>query len=136
MKKNGIRGDCPAADLQTFRQDLQSLVGKFAQDENHYLFRGYPEAQGFIDFLNPYERDVIVVLSPETSFLHDYNFRVNGSTELFVEIKKASWVPLDVVKTILQVKTYAWSTKEVSYDILGPVLCCPKAVKMPEIEKW
>ncbi len=122
------------ADLQSFKQDIQSLVRKFEQDKNHYLQKGYPEAQVRIDFLNPFfdalgwdienkahkpphERDVIVELSPETSLRPDYNFRINGSTKFFVEAK-APWVPLDDVNHIMQAKTYAWSTKEVSFVIL------------------
>jgi type I restriction-modification system DNA methylase subunit len=121
-------------DLQSFKQDVQSLVGKFEQDKNHYLQKGYPEAQVRIDFLNPFfdalgwdienkahkpphERDVIVELSPETSLRPDYNFRINGNTKFFVEAK-APWVPLDDVNHIMQAKTYAWSTKEVSFVIL------------------
>ena len=122
------------ADLQSFRQDIESLVRKFDQDKNHYLQKGYPEAQVRIDFLNPFfdalgwdienkahkpphERDVIVELSPETSLRPDYNFRINGSTKFFVEAK-APWVPLDDVNHIMQAKTYAWSTKEVQFVIL------------------
>ena len=90
------------ADLQSFKQDVQSLVRKFEQDKNHYLQKGYPEAQVRIDFLNPFfdalgwdienkahkpphERDVIVELSPETSLRPDYNFRINGNTKFFIE---------------------------------------------------
>ena len=98
------------ADLQSFKQDIQSLVSKFGQDKNHYLQKGYPEAQVRIDFLNPFfdalgwdienkahkpphERDVIVEFSPETSLRPDYNFRINGNTKFFVAAK-APWVPL------------------------------------------
>jgi len=87
------------ADLNTFRENLRSLVSKFEQDKNHYLQKGYPEAQVRIDFLNPvfealgwdienkahkppHERDVIVELSPKTSLRPDYNFRINGATKL------------------------------------------------------
>jgi hypothetical protein len=85
------------ADLQSFKQNIQSLVRKFEQDKNHYLQKGYPEAQVRIDFLNPFfdalgwdienkdhkpphERDVIIELSPETSSRPDFNFRINGNT--------------------------------------------------------
>ncbi len=122
------------ADIDSFREKLRSLVSKFEQDKNHYLQKGYPEAQVRIDFLNPFfdalgwdienkahkpphDRDVIVELSPETSLRPDYNFRINGSTKLFVEAK-APWVPLDDVNHIMQAKTYAWSTKEVQFVIL------------------
>jgi len=117
------------ADLRSFKQDIQSLVSKFGQDKNHYLQKGYPEAQVRIDFLNPFfdalgwdienkahkpphERDVIVELSPETSLRPDYNFRINGSTKFFVEAK-APWVPLDDVNNIMQAKTCEWLTKNV-----------------------
>jgi type I restriction-modification system DNA methylase subunit len=122
------------ADLQSFRNDVKSLVRKFEQDKNHYLQKGYPEAQVRLDFLNPFfealgwdienkahkpphERDVIVELSPETSLRPDYNFRINGNTRFFVEAKAPS-VPLDDVNHIMQAKTYAWSTKEVFFVIL------------------
>jgi type I restriction-modification system DNA methylase subunit len=122
------------ADIHSFRKDIQSLVEKFEQDKNHYLSKGYPEAQVRIDFLNPFfealgwdienkahkpphERDVIVELSPETTLRPDYNFRINGTTKFFVEAK-APWVPLDDVNNIMQAKTYAWSTKEVSFVVL------------------
>lgn len=122
------------ADLQSFRKDVEALVRKFEQDKHHYLAKGYPEAQVRIDFLNPFfaalgwdientahkpphERDVIVELSPETSLRPDYNFRINGNTKFFVEAK-APWVPLDDVNHIMQAKTYAWSTKEVSFVVL------------------
>jgi type I restriction-modification system DNA methylase subunit len=121
-------------DIHSFTKDIQSLVRKFEQDKNHYLQKGYNEAQVRIDFLNPFfqalgwdienkahkppqERDVIVELSPETSLRPDYNFRINGNTKFFVEAK-APWVPLDDVNHIMQAKTYAWSTKEVSFVIL------------------
>ena len=122
------------ADIDSFREKLRSLVSKFEQDKNHYLQKDYPEAQVRIDFLNPFfdalgwdienkthkpphDRDVIVELSPETSLRPDYNFRINGNTKFFVEAK-APWVPLDDVNHIMQAKTYAWSTKEVSFVIL------------------
>ena len=117
------------ADIHTFREALRSLATKFDKDKNHYLQKGYPEAQVRIDFLNPlfealgwdienkaqkppHERDVIVELSPETTRRPDYNFRISGATKFFVEAK-APWLPLDDVSNIMQAKTYAWSTKEI-----------------------
>ena len=98
------------ADLRSFKQDIQSLVSVFEQDKNHYLQKGYPEAQVRIDLLNPFfdalawniedtahqsphERDVIVELTPETSLQPDYNLRINGNTKFFVEAKRrgCSW---------------------------------------------
>ncbi len=122
------------ADIHTFREALRSLATKFDKDKNHYLQKGYPEAQVRIDFLNPlfealgwdienkaqkppHERDVIVELHAETSKRPDYNFRINGATKFFVEAKAPS-VALDDVNHILQAKSYAWSTKEVYFVIL------------------
>ena len=122
------------SDIDSFREKLQTLVTKFEKDKPHYLSKGYPEAQVRIDFLNPFfkalgwdienraqkppnERDVIVELSPETTKRPDYNFRINGFTKFFVEAKAPS-VALDDVNHILQAKSYAWSTKEVSFVIL------------------
>ena len=42
------------SDFQSFRKDVEALVGKFKQDKHHYLSKGYPEAQVRIDFLNPF----------------------------------------------------------------------------------
>ncbi len=112
------------ADLQSFRQDIQALVRKFEQDKNHYLQKGYPEAQVRADFLDPLfkapgwdlenkdhlspdKRDVVIELLPahEKRFLSnlrpDYSFRVNGNTKFFVEAKAPS-VALDDVNHILQ----------------------------------
>lgn len=94
-------------DINSFRSELQSLIQKFEQDKNHYLQKGYNEAQVRIDFLNPFfqalgwdienkarkspqERDVIVELSPETTLRPDYNFRISGNTKFFVETKRGS----------------------------------------------
>ena len=122
------------SDIESFREKLQTLIIKFEKDKNHYLSKGYPEAQVRIDFLNPlfkalgwdienkaqkppHERDVIVELSPETTGRPDYNFRINGATKFFVEAKAPS-IALDDVNHILQAKSYAWSTKEVYFVIL------------------
>jgi type I restriction-modification system DNA methylase subunit len=122
------------SDIDSFREKLQALLAKFEKDKNHYLSKGYPEAQVRIDFLNPFfkalgwdienkaqkpphERDVIVELSPETTGRPDYNFRIHGATKFFVEAKAPS-VALDEVNHILQAKSYAWSTKEVFFVIL------------------
>ncbi|GBE41057.1 type IIS restriction enzyme Eco57I [bacterium BMS3Bbin09] len=121
-------------DIDRFRENLQVLILKFEKDKNHYLSKGYPEAQVRVDFLNPFfkslgwdienkahkpphERDVIVELSPETTLRPDYNFRINGATKFFVEAKAPS-VVLGNVDHILQAKSYAWSTKEVYFVIL------------------
>ncbi len=41
------------ADKERFQEELRSLVAKFERDKNHYLQKGYPEAQLRIDFLDP-----------------------------------------------------------------------------------
>lgn len=128
------------SDLQSFREDVKALVGKFEQDKHHYLAKGYPEAQVRIDFLNPFfaalgwdienkahkppdKRDVVIEILPinekrVTSNLRpDYSFRINGNTKLFVEAKAPS-VALDDVNHILQAKDYAWNTQQVSFVIL------------------
>ena len=119
------------ADLQSFTKDVQSLIRKFEQDKNHYLQKGYPEAQVRIDFLNPFfttlgwdienkalkpphERDVIVELSPETSLRPDYNFRINGNTKFFVEAK-APWVPLKIAVTDEKIDEVVFGL----YEIMG-----------------
>jgi len=128
------------SDLQSFRKDVEALVGKFEQDKHHYLAKGYPEAQVRIDFLNPFfaalgwdienkahkppdKRDVVIEILPTgekrvTSNLRpDYSFRINGNTKFFVEAKAPS-VALDDVNHILQAKDYAWNTQQVSFVIL------------------
>jgi len=40
-------------DIDSFREDLQSLVSKFEKDKNYYLSKGYLEAQVRLDFINP-----------------------------------------------------------------------------------
>jgi hypothetical protein len=36
--------------MEIFREKLQNLISKFEKDKNHYLSKGYPEAQVRIDF--------------------------------------------------------------------------------------
>jgi hypothetical protein len=122
------------ADIDTFREKLHILITKFEKDRDHYLSKGYLEAQVRVDFINPFfkalgwdienraqkpphERDVIVELSPETTGRPDYNFRINGATKFFVEAKAPS-AALDDINHVLQAKIYAWSTKEVYFVIL------------------
>ena len=121
-------------DIDSFKITLLNLVAKFEKDREHYLSKGYPEAQVRIDFLNPlfdalgwdienkahkppHERDVIVELSPDATGRPDYNFRVKGDTKFFVEAKAPS-VSMDDVNHILQAKAYAWSTKTVYFVVL------------------
>ena len=35
------------ADIDSFREKLQTLITKFEKDKTHYLSKGYPEAQAF-----------------------------------------------------------------------------------------
>jgi len=128
------------ADLASFGKDVQSLIRKFEQDKNHYLQKGYPEAQVRLDFLDPFfsalgwdienkahkppdKRDVVIEILPTnekrvTSNLRpDYSFRINGNTKFFVEAKAPS-VALDDVNHILQAKDYAWNTQQVSFVVL------------------
>ncbi len=128
------------ADLQSFKDDVQSLIKKFERDKHHYLSKDYNEAQVRIDFINPLfealgwdfqnndrkppdQRDVVLEVLPanEKRFLSnlrpDYSFRVNGNTKFFVEAK-APWVALDDVNHIIQAKDYAWNTQQVSFVVL------------------
>jgi predicted type IV restriction endonuclease len=106
------------SDIESFKEELHSLISKFEKDRNYYLSKGYPEAQVRLDFINPFfnalgwdienkaqkpphDRDVIVELSPETTKRPDYNFRTGGGTKFFVEAKAPS-VALDYVNHILQ----------------------------------
>jgi predicted type IV restriction endonuclease len=41
-------------DINSFREKIQVLIGKFEKDKIHYLSKGYPEAQVRIDFINPF----------------------------------------------------------------------------------
>jgi hypothetical protein len=43
------------ADMDSFREKLQTLITKFEKDKTRYLSKGYPEAQVRIDFNNPSE---------------------------------------------------------------------------------
>jgi hypothetical protein len=72
------------ADLQSFKQDVQSLVRKFEQDKNHYLQKGYPDAQVGIDFNNPSERaihDKLVSLVDRMLDLHKKKAALPASAE-------------------------------------------------------
>ncbi len=128
------REDNILPDFDSFKENLLNLVAKFEKDREHYLSKGYPEAQVRIDFLNPlfdalgwdienkahkapHERDIIVELSPEATGRPDYNFRLKGDTKFFVEAKAPS-VSLDDVNHVLQAKAYAWSTKTVYFVVL------------------
>ncbi len=123
------------ASPESFRASLERLISKFEGDKEHYLAKGYPEAQARIDFITPLfkalgwdfeneaasphsERDVVVEQrEAEASGYPDYSFRVGGRTKFFVEAKAPSQTP-DDTRHILQVKGYAWSTKSVFFVVL------------------
>ncbi|RJQ15281.1 MAG: hypothetical protein C4560_10545 [Nitrospiraceae bacterium] len=42
------------SDINSFAEKIGALISKFDKDKNHYLSKGYPEAQVRIDFLNPF----------------------------------------------------------------------------------
>lgn len=120
---------------EAFLAKLQKLIGKFEADKEHYLSKGYPEAQARVDFITPlfkaldwdvdneagllhHDREVIVERGEaETEGRPDYSFRVGGQTKFFVEAKAPS-EPLDAAKHIIQAKGYAWNTKQVFFVIL------------------
>jgi len=124
-----------SSSIETFRSDLEKLIGKFRADKDYYLSGDYLEAQARIDFITPFfealgwdvrneaglrhdEREVIVERGEsETTGRPDYNFRISGQTKFFVEAKAPS-EPLDTTRHILQAKGYAWNTKQVSFVIL------------------
>jgi type I restriction-modification system DNA methylase subunit len=119
----------------SFQASLEKLISKFQSDKEHYLAKGYSEAQARIDFITPLFRALgwdfeneaglphsereVVVEQRETD-VHgypDYSFRVNGRTKFFVEAKAPSET-LDDTRHILQAKGYAWSTKSVFFVVL------------------
>jgi hypothetical protein len=42
------------SEINSFRERIHDLIGKFEKDKTHYLSKGYPEAQVGIDFINPF----------------------------------------------------------------------------------
>lgn len=107
-----------------FEKQLAVLVENYSQRENEYKRADYTESQARIDFIDPLfealgwdvrnaqklpgnTREVIVE-SGQTSGRPDYNFRLNGKTQFFVEAK-APHVPLDSSRVILQAKKYAFN---------------------------
>lgn len=86
-------------DFGAFKEALRALVDKFERDKNHYLQKGYPEAQLRVDFLNPFfaalgwdienrsnkpphERDVLIEVQPEATRRADANLRPDYSFDL------------------------------------------------------
>ena len=120
---------------EAFQAKLEKLIRKFEADLEHYLSKGYREAQVRIDFITPFfealgwdveneaglphhQREVVVETSEEEKQGRpDYSFRLGGQTRFFVEAK-APAEPLDSVRHILQAKGYAWNTRQVFFVIL------------------
>ncbi len=121
--------------LDTFKESLEKLIKKFDADREHYLSKGYPEAQARVDFITPFfkalgwdvenegglphhQREVVVERGEsEATGRPDYNFRVGGQTKFFVEAK-APCEALSNPHHILQAKGYAWNTRQVFFVIL------------------
>ena len=61
------------ADINSFREKLQSLIAKFEKDKAHYISKGYPEAQVRLDFLNPFFKALAGTLKTKRRSL-----RMNG----------------------------------------------------------
>jgi hypothetical protein len=112
---------------------IKSLVQKFEVNKYHYLSKDYLEEEVKIDFINPffealgwdvqntqslspYEREVVVEKG-KTTGRPDYNFRIDGQTKFFVEVK-APREPLHKIAHVLQAKSYAWNTKNVFIVLL------------------
>jgi type I restriction-modification system DNA methylase subunit len=107
-----------------FEKQLAMLVDKYSQQESEYKRADYTESQARVDFVDPFfealgwdVRNVqrlawdireVIVESGQTSGRPDYNFRLNGKTQFFVEAK-APHVPLDSSRVILQAKKYAFN---------------------------
>lgn len=119
---------------EPLRSQLKSLVSKFEANKYHYLSKNYLEEEVKIDFMNPlfealgwdvrntkglspFERDVVVEKG-ETLGRPDYNFRIDGLTKFFIEVK-APHEPLHKINHVLQAKSYAWNTKSVFFVLLA-----------------
>ena len=124
-----------SSSIETFRSDLEKLIGKFQADQDYYLSGDYLEAQARVDFVTPlfkalgwdveneaglahHQREVIVERGEsETTGRPDYNFRIGGQTKFFVEAKAPSEA-LSNPHHILQAKGYVWNTRQVFFVIL------------------
>ncbi len=121
--------------IETFGSKLQKLVANFDNDVEHYLSKGYLEAQVRTDFITPLfealgwdvsniaglrhdKREVIVERGEsDTTGRPDYSFRVDGQTKFFVEAK-APAERANVSKHVIQAKSYAWNTRDVLFVVL------------------
>ena len=131
----------PAADASertlelkgAFRKEIEFLVLKYTQDRSSYEAAGYPEAQARTDFLNPlftalgwdienrkllkpHLREVVVE-KVTAEGRPDYSFRLDGHPKFIVEAKAPS-ESLDNVAHIMQVKSYAYSSENVTVAVL------------------
>ena len=120
--------------LPAFKAITERLIRRFESDRDHYLSKGYPEAQARVDFITPFfkalgwdveneaalphhSREVLVEAAEDTGGRPDYSFRIAGQTRFFVEAKAPS-EELDTTRHIIQAKTYAWNTKLVFFVVL------------------
>lgn len=118
---------------ELLRAQIKSLVSKFEANKYHYLSKKYLEEEVKIDFINPlfenlgwdvrnkkslspFEREVVVEKG-ETLGRPDYNFRIDGQTKFYMEVK-APHEPLHKIDHVLQAKSYAWNTKSVFIVLL------------------
>jgi len=121
--------------IDTFKSRIRELTAHFERDLDYFISKQYLEAEARLEFINPFfealgwdvgnraglrhdQREVIVEKGEsEMTGRPDYSFRLEGRTRFFVEAKAPS-EPLGVVKHIMQVKSYAWSTREVFFVAL------------------
>jgi len=116
------------ATKESFAKALEALVRKFDSDLQTYTSQGYGEAQARSHFITPFfkalgwdvenEAGVPYHLCEvweekgETEGRPDYTFRLNGQTKFFIEAKAPS-SSLATPPSILQTKSYAWSSRDV-----------------------
>jgi len=117
-----------AATKESFTKTLEALVRKFDSDLKTYVSPGYGEAQARSHFITPFfkalgwgvenEAGVPYHLCEvweekgETQGRPDYTFRLDGQTKFFIEAKAPS-ASLAAPGSILQTKSYAWSSRDV-----------------------
>src|SRR6266849_842111 len=116
------------ATKESFAKVLEALVRKFDSDLQTYTSQGYGEAQARSHFITPFfkalgwdvenEAGVPYHLCEvweekgETEGRPDYTFRLNGQTNFFIQAKAPS-SSLATPPSILQTKSYAWSSRDV-----------------------
>lgn len=122
------------ATKETFRAKLERLVANFAANEDELTSPGFPETECRTQFITPFfralgwdvenlagkpfrEQEVLEERGPTSEGRPDYTFRIGGVPKFFVEAK-APHEDLDSERHVMQVKRYAWSTKEVFAVIL------------------